>query len=81
MSQQITRMEAATQNDPELAIGTAKEFIETICKTILAERSVPFAKDEKLPKLVKSAMAAVTVVPPDLQNAAECRREHPRPSK
>ena len=70
VSRQITRMEAAIQNDPELAIGTAKEFIETICKTILTERGVPFAENEKLPKLVKSTIGTLTVVPPDIQNAA-----------
>jgi hypothetical protein len=35
ISRQVTRMEEAVESDPELAIGTAKEFIETICKTIL----------------------------------------------
>lgn len=32
VSQQITRMEAALNDDPELAIGTAKEFVETLCR-------------------------------------------------
>ena len=31
ISQQITRMETAITEDPELAIGTAKDFLETIC--------------------------------------------------
>jgi hypothetical protein len=35
LSTQITRMETAIENDPELAIGTAKELVETICKSIL----------------------------------------------
>ncbi len=50
---QITRMEAAVHEDPEQAIGTAKEFLETICKTILDERAVGYAKDEDLGGLVK----------------------------
>jgi hypothetical protein len=37
-SRQVTRMEEAIESDPELAIGTAKEFIETMCKTILDGR-------------------------------------------
>jgi AbiJ N-terminal domain 3 len=32
---QITRMESAVENDPGLAIGTAKELVETVCRTIL----------------------------------------------
>ena len=35
LTTQITRMEAAIESDPELAIGTAKELVETACKTVL----------------------------------------------
>ena len=38
VAQQITRMEAAVVSDPGLAIGTAKELVETCCKTILDSR-------------------------------------------
>ncbi|MBL9000182.1 MAG: abortive infection family protein [Phycisphaerae bacterium] len=55
VSQQITRMEAAVQNDPELAIGTAKEFLETICKTILKDAGVVPPNDE-LPALLRTAL-------------------------
>ena len=44
VSQQITRMEAAINNDPELAIGTAKELVETCCKSILDECDVELKK-------------------------------------
>jgi hypothetical protein len=33
--EQITRMETSVENDPRLAIGTAKELVETVCKTFL----------------------------------------------
>lgn len=71
VSQQITRMEAAIGSDPELAIGTAKEFLETICKTILTERLVTYNKDEQLPKLVKLTVEELKLVPDALANAAE----------
>ena len=35
LKQQIQRMEQSIDSDPSLAIGTAKELIETCCKTIL----------------------------------------------
>jgi hypothetical protein len=35
ISRQVTCMEQAVATDPELAIVTAKEFLETVCKTIL----------------------------------------------
>lgn len=53
VAQQITRMEAAVDNDPDLAIGTAKELVETCCKTILEERSVEVPKSIDLGPLVK----------------------------
>jgi hypothetical protein len=37
LSQQITRMESSVESDPTLAIGTAKELVETCCTTILNE--------------------------------------------
>jgi hypothetical protein len=77
LSQQITRMEAAILRDPELAIGTAKELVETVAKTILAERGQPAPGKEDLPKLVR----AVAQVPdldrdsvPDATRAAETIR-------
>lgn len=50
MRKQITRMEAAIASDPELAIGTAKEFLETICRTILNERGIPLPGDMTCPR-------------------------------
>jgi hypothetical protein len=41
---QVTRMEEVIQSDPELAIGTAKEFIETVCKTILDGTGAEYEK-------------------------------------
>ncbi len=63
ISQQITRMEAAISNDPELAIGTAKEFVETICKTILAERGKKVPPDMNLPQLVKNVREELELLP------------------
>jgi hypothetical protein len=49
---QITRMEASVDSDPALAIGSAKEFVETLCKAILAARGKPATGKEDFPKLV-----------------------------
>lgn len=40
VASQVTRMESAINSDPDLAIGTAKELIETCCRTILRDRGV-----------------------------------------
>lgn len=50
---QVTRMEMSVQADPPLAIGTAKEFVESICKGILAKRNVTRTGSEDLQKLVR----------------------------
>ena len=69
--QQITRMEAAVRNDPALAIGTAKELVETCCKTILEARSVKFAKSDDIPKLIKLTAKALELTPDDIPDKAK----------
>jgi hypothetical protein len=71
VAQQITRMEAAVLNDPALAIGTAKELIETICKTILDEKKLPYAKNADVPELVKAAAKALKLTPGDIPDEAK----------
>jgi hypothetical protein len=62
---QVTRMEGALDGDPELAIGTAKEFIETICWTILSERGVKVPTGS-LHRLVQLAAQSLTLLPAEL---------------
>ena len=69
--QQITRMEAAVTNDPALAIGTAKEFVETCCKTILETRGVAFSKSADLPELVKLTAKELELTPTDIPDKAK----------
>jgi len=71
VTQQITRMESAVNQDPELAIGTAKELVETCCKSILAERGVPYSKNEDLPKLVKATVRQLQLTPDDIPDQAK----------
>lgn len=63
---QCARMESSAESQPDLAIGTAKEFIETVCKTILVEVGSPPAENATVPQLVKLAMASLPLVPADL---------------
>lgn len=74
VAQQITRMEAAVINDPDLAIGTAKELVETCCKTILTERGVPCTKNAEITELVKLTCKNLDLTPnsiPDKAKASE----------
>lgn len=68
---QITRMESAVENDPGLAIGTAKELVETVCKTILKERNIAITGNEDLPKLVKETAKELKLTPSDIPDDAK----------
>lgn len=71
VAQQITRMEAAVQNDPGLAIGTAKELVETCCRTILVERGVEVPRNPDLPQLVKQTCRELELTPDDIPEQAK----------
>jgi len=74
VSQQITRMETSVNQDPELAIGTAKELVETCCKSILSECQVPFSKNDNLPKIVKSTIQQLELTPADIPDQAKASK-------
>nr|MBN2277403.1 abortive infection family protein [candidate division Zixibacteria bacterium] len=71
VTQQITRMEAAVESDPELAIGTAKELVETICKTILCECGEKVSNSANLPQLVKMVRERLELLPQDIPDRAK----------
>jgi hypothetical protein len=50
---QVTRMKASIVSDPALAIGSAKEFVESIAKGILREQGVSITGNEPMPSLVQ----------------------------
>ena len=77
LHRQIERMRNSVEDDPGLAIGTAKELVETTCKTILSERGAEFEPDADLGKLVKETRKALSLVPdaiPDSAKGAESIR-------
>jgi hypothetical protein len=63
LADQIRRMEKSVDSDPALAIGTAKELIETCCKTILAERGKPVGGTSDIPALTKETLKELKLVP------------------
>lgn len=63
MAKEIERVENAIDRDPALAIGTAKDLVETCCKTILTKRSVAFTKSDDLGDLTKKLVKELQLVP------------------
>jgi len=61
VSAQLNRMEIAIQSDPPLAIGTAKEFVETMCKGILSKRGKILSGAEDIQRLVKLTREVLSI--------------------
>lgn len=70
LAAQIRRMEASVDTDPSLAIGTAKELIETCCKTILAERGKAVTGTPDVSTLTKETLKELKLVPASISEAA-----------
>jgi hypothetical protein len=66
ITQQVTRMESAIATAPDLAIGTSKEFLETVCKTILKEKGVACTGKEDIPELVRMTLKQLRLAPDDV---------------
>jgi hypothetical protein len=68
---QIRRMEQSVDTDPALAVGTAKELVETVCKTILAERGKQVDGSPDLPALAKTTARELHLVPDNIPSSAK----------
>jgi len=69
MTDQIRRIESAVDSDPSLAIGTAKELIETCCRTILEERGRPVVGTPDISTLTKETLKELKLVPEGVPDA------------
>lgn len=70
MQKEIERLERAVDVDPALAIGTAKELVETCCKTILTKLGVEFSKSADINDLTKALSKELKLVPEGIPNEA-----------
>lgn len=71
LRQQIDRIRNAIEDDPDLAIGTAKELIETTCRTILADYGLTADTGWDVTRLVKEARGVLKLVPEDIPDSAK----------
>ncbi|HYV35243.1 MAG TPA: abortive infection family protein [Gemmataceae bacterium] len=63
MTAEIKRIERAVTDDPALAIGAAKELVETCCKTILAARGKPVTDKPDVQPLVRRTCEELQLTP------------------
>jgi hypothetical protein len=71
MQKEIERLENAVERDPALAIGTAKELVETCCKTILTKLGLEFAHNADLQVLTKAIAKQLRLVPEGIPSEAK----------
>ncbi|MCA3274203.1 MAG: abortive infection family protein [Roseomonas sp.] len=71
LSAQIIRIQSAVDHDPPLAIGTAKELVETTCKTILSELMQSVAGTPDVTALVKQTLSELKLLPDNIHEDAK----------
>lgn len=70
--QHVKRMQDAIESDPDQAIGSAKEFVESIAKTILIERNaLPNSTKLDVRDLVKTCLKELSLVPQGISNESK----------
>lgn len=68
---QIARLRDSVDSDPALAVGTAKEMLETTCKAILEQRSEAVDPSWDVAELLKRTRKILKLVPDDIPNSAK----------
>lgn len=71
MQKEIARLENAVDSDPSLAIGTAKDLVESCCKSILTRQNVEFSRSATLPDLTKLVSKELRLVPEGISDEAK----------
>lgn len=68
----VERINDSVETDPALAIGSTKELIESVLKTILINtEGADFEKDDDIPKLLKKVQKVLKLAPDDIDSAAK----------
>jgi hypothetical protein len=71
LHRQIERLYKAVDEDPAFAIGTAKDLVETACKTILSESGHVIDVSWDLGELVKETRKVLDLLPEDVPDSVK----------
>lgn len=69
ISEQIKGIELALVESPGFAFDLSKALIETICKTIHSDRSIPVDNKQKLPELFKATCKILRLSPDSISGS------------
>lgn len=75
VQEQVAAIEQAVTTNPGLAFDLSKTLIESVCRTILTERSLPADPGDDLPKLFKTATTLLPFLPPSASGDADIRKK------
>ncbi len=71
LARQLNRLRDSIDQDPALAIGTAKEMLETTCKTILEDLRVPIYPTWDVAALLRETRKQLRLLPEDVPESAK----------
>ena len=74
LQKQIERMSQSVETDPALAIGTAKELVETCCKTILMDRGASLPDQPDMSTLSKAVLKELQLAPEAIPDGSRGER-------
>jgi hypothetical protein len=73
IEEQVRSIELAVIKNPALAFDLARTLVETVCRTILADRKIAYGEDDDLPKLFKMVSNHVSFLPVTASGEAATR--------
>lgn len=74
VASKINLMHDSIDKDTDLALGTAKELLETTCKSILRQKGVEINKDWTLPQLLKVTVESLDFKPKHTDDPAKAEK-------
>ena len=74
VNSKINTMTDAIHKDTDLAIGTAKELLETTCKSILRQKNVTINSDWTLPQLLKATTNSLDFTPKEASDPEKAEK-------
>ena len=63
--------DALEKEETDLAIGTAKELLETMCKSILKQKNIPVDKNWELTRIMKETANSIDLLPKKVDDATK----------
>ena len=74
LERHVSAIEDAVIKEPGLAFDLARTLLESACRTVLTNRSIPFKDDDDLPHLFKTASTHLPFLPRGTDKNPEIRR-------